>query len=94
VILEAWDAGAIPVACSTSAGAAEIISAADGGLLYAEQSADSLSNAILEALRLPSEKAVELIDNGRSWTSRHCDPTDYGAVMAKILSTAAKRHRS
>lgn len=94
VILEAWDAGAIPVACRTSAGAAEIISAGDGGLLYAEQSVESLSNAILEALRLPRERAVELIGNGRSWMSRHCDPATYGATIAKIFGEAAKLHRS
>ena len=93
VIFEAWDAGAIPVAYRNSAGAAEIISAANGGLLYAEQSVDSLSSAIMEALRLPREKAAELVGNGRSWLSRHCDPTAYGAAMAKILGEATKRHR-
>lgn len=94
VILEAWDAGAIPVASHSSAGAAEIISAADGGVLYSTQSAESLANAILHALRLPRERATELIGNGRSWMSRHCDPAAYGAVIAGIFGEAAKRHRS
>jgi L-malate glycosyltransferase len=94
IILEAWDAGAIPVAGRTSGGAAEIISAANGGLLYAEQTVDSLSHTILEALQVPREKAAEWIGNGRSWISRHCDPVAYGAAMAKILDEAAKLHRS
>jgi glycosyltransferase involved in cell wall biosynthesis len=89
VIFEAWDAGAVPVACEKSGGAAEIIAAADGGILYAEQTPECLAQAILAAVRLPQEAVSRLIRNGRQWMSKHCDPTRHGATLAKILSDAA-----
>jgi glycosyltransferase involved in cell wall biosynthesis len=88
VIFEAWDAGAVPVACITSAGAAEVIAAADGGILYAEQAPESLARALQAALRLPQEEVARLIGNGRSWMSKHCDPRSYNKALAKILCDA------
>ncbi len=91
VIFEAWDAGAVPVACEKSGGAAEIIAAADGGILYAEQTPESLAKALLAATRLPHAEAARLVGNGRSWMSKHCDPVAYGAAMSKVLRDAAQR---
>jgi glycosyltransferase involved in cell wall biosynthesis len=92
VILEAWDAGAVPVACETSGGAAEIIAAANGGILYAEQTPEALAKALLEAIQLPHEEVTRLIENGRLWMHRHCDPTAYGEAVARILQDAIDRH--
>lgn len=94
VIFEAWDAGAVPVACITSAGAAEVIAAADGGILYAEQTPQSLARALQAALRLPQEEVARLIGNGRSWMSKHCDPRPYNEALAKILCDAAASQRN
>ena len=88
VIFEAWDAGAVPVACITSAGAAEAIGAADGGILYAEQTPESLARALQAAMRLPQEEVARLIRNGRSWTSKNCDPKHYSEALAKVLRRA------
>ena len=59
---EAWDAGVVPLACEASAGAAEVIGAADGGILYAEQSPELLAQALQVALRLPREETIRLVN--------------------------------
>jgi glycosyltransferase involved in cell wall biosynthesis len=89
VIFEAWDAGAVPVACATSGGTAEIITAADGGILYAEETAESLATALQAALHLPAPETKKLIDNGRSWMAVHCDPAVHAATIGKILREAS-----
>jgi glycosyltransferase involved in cell wall biosynthesis len=89
VIFEAWDAGAVPVVWKESAGAAEIIAAAEGGILYAEQTPESLAQALCVALRLPQEEVVRLVENGRSWMRKQCDPVRYGRAIVDILRTAA-----
>jgi glycosyltransferase involved in cell wall biosynthesis len=90
VILEAWDAGAIPVACALSGGAAEVIGASEGGILYSEQTPESLASALRTALRLPGEEAAALIRNGRSWMEKHCHPRCYGEAFANLLVLACE----
>lgn len=89
VILEAWDAGVVPVAFSGSGGAAEIVAAANGGILYDEQKPSSLAMALREALELDRERRDQLINNGRNWILRNCDPKIYGRTISTILSNAA-----
>lgn len=88
VILEAWDAGAVPVACAASGGAAEIIAAAGGGVLYGEQSPQALANALRKLLSLRNAEAAALVRNGRSWMKTHCDPRRYGEAFAELLVQA------
>lgn len=92
VILEAWDAGAVPVACKQSGGAAEIIAAADGGILYDEQSPQSLREALLAALQLAPDKAGKIVANGRSWMAQHCDPATYAVAISAIFREAVATH--
>jgi glycosyltransferase involved in cell wall biosynthesis len=89
VIFEAWDAGAVPVAYAGSGGAAEIITAAKGGILYDEQTAQSLASAIDDAFRLDAEQAAGLIANGRAWMAANCDARSYGVAVTRILTAAA-----
>lgn len=86
VIFEAWDAGAVPVAFAGGGGAAEIIAAASGGILYDEQTPESLSGAVETALDLPPEQAARLIQNGRDWMATHCDPVKYGRAVSSIFT--------
>jgi glycosyltransferase involved in cell wall biosynthesis len=90
VIFEAWDAGAVPVACSSSGGAAEVIAAARGGILYAEQRPAVLAEALQVAFRLAEDDVAKLIDNGRAWVSDNCHPKRYGTVLAGLLKQACK----
>jgi glycosyltransferase involved in cell wall biosynthesis len=86
VILEAWDAGVVPVVFAGSGGAAEIVAAADGGILYDEQKPSSLARALRQALELDPESRERFVNNGRSWTRRNCDPGAYGRLVSGILS--------
>jgi glycosyltransferase involved in cell wall biosynthesis len=88
VIFEAWDAGAVPVVFSGSGGAAEIVAAAQGGMIYEEQTAESLASAIRAALDLDHEQAARLVKNGRSWMDKNCNPKTYGEALSTILLNA------
>jgi glycosyltransferase involved in cell wall biosynthesis len=88
IILEAWDAGAVPVVFAGSGGAAEIVVAAQGGILYDEQKPESLARALQDALRLDHEQRTRLVNNGRSWMAKNCNPEIYGEAVSGILSGA------
>jgi glycosyltransferase involved in cell wall biosynthesis len=87
VIFEAWDAGAIPVVFSGSGGAAEIVAAAKGGILYEEQTPESLARVLRDALELDQEQRAVLIGNGRSWMAENCNPEMYGEMLSEILGS-------
>jgi glycosyltransferase involved in cell wall biosynthesis len=88
VVLEAWDAGAVPVVFSGSGGAAEIVAAANGGILYDEQRPESLAAALHDAMSLDQSRVEELVDNGRSWMARNCNLRKAGDAVSKVLSEA------
>jgi glycosyltransferase involved in cell wall biosynthesis len=88
VIFEAWDAGAMPVACAMSGGAAEVVAAADGGLLYQEHKPAALAEALHAAFCLPEGQAARRIISGRAWVSNNCDPKRYGEVFSTLLKQA------
>jgi glycosyltransferase involved in cell wall biosynthesis len=89
VIFEAWDAGVVPVVFARSGGAAEIVAAAQGGLLYQEQKPESLATALQDALRLDHEQRMRLVNNGRSWMAKNCNPESYGDTLRTLLTTAS-----
>ena len=90
VILEAWAAGALPVAGRSSGGAAEIIEKSEGGLFYDAPSADALASALRRAWELGGELRIERSARGRRWAMQHCDPhdraADFLAVVSEILA--------
>ena len=89
VIFEAWNAGAVPVVFTGSGGAAEIVKAADAGVVYERQDADCLTDALEQALCLAPAERARLIENGRAWMARNCDAKRYGTVISAILDRAA-----
>jgi glycosyltransferase involved in cell wall biosynthesis len=92
VILEAWDAGAIPVVFAGSGGGADVVTAADGGILYHEQTASALARALAIALDLPAHERCRRIENGRSWLRSHCDPQRYGERINAVLNPMITTH--
>lgn len=88
VILEAWDAGAVPVVFAGAGGAAEIVKAAQGGILYSEQSPLALGEALKAALALSDEEAHEFVSNGRAWMRDNCILEAYGQRIFQIFSEA------
>ena len=90
VIFEAWDAGAIPVVFAGSGGAAEVVAAADAGVIYPEQTAASLGQAIAAALALEPAQRVRLLANGRSWLGANCSPQHYGQAITAVFAAACQ----
>ena len=90
VVLEAWAAGAVPIVFSGSGGAAEIVAAADGGIMYDVQEPRALMRALERALALDHDERTRLLNNGRSWIHEHCDPQSYGQAILKVLSGACR----
>jgi glycosyltransferase involved in cell wall biosynthesis len=91
VIFEAWDSGAVPVVFAGSGGAAELVSNAEGGILYSEQTPQSLATALQRALRLDDSERARLVTNGRSWMARNCEPRRYGRAISAIFAISRKR---
>ena len=90
VIFEAWDAGTIPVAWAGSGGPAEVIQASEGGLLYAEQTAGSLAQALRRALDLSPSAREQMVERGRQWLMSNCDPKAYSQRMLTFWQDVAK----
>ncbi|MGA7713408.1 MAG: glycosyltransferase [Rhizomicrobium sp.] len=88
VIFEAWDAGCVPVVFGDGGGPAEIVRASGGGLIYADQTPDSLAAALQRALALDDAEKADLVAAGREWMAKNCHPSDYGIAMSAVLESA------
>jgi len=91
VILEAWDAGSVPVVFAGSGGAAEVVRAADGGVLYEEQTPGCLADALRTTLALSPGEKERLVANGRAWMDKTCAPAAYGQAVMAVFARAAAR---
>lgn len=90
VIFEAWDTGCVPVAFAGSGGAAEVLLASQGGILYPRQTAEDLAQAIERALTLSTAERSEFIQRGRRWMSERCAPTRYAEGMRDVFLAVAR----
>ena len=91
VIFEAWNAGAVPVVYAGAGGSVEIVSAADGGIVYEEQTPECLARALAAAVGLGDCEAQRLVDNGRAWMVDHCHPEACGRAFSAVLAGTRKR---
>lgn len=90
VILEGWDAGAVPVVFAGAGGSAELVSASGGGIVYADQTVEGLARALAQALALKRSESERLVERGRAWVREHCDPVHYANTMATIWRGACR----
>lgn len=90
VVFEAWDTGCVPVAFAGSGGAAEVLTASQGGILYPRQTAEDLGQAIERAANLSAAERSEFIRRGKQWMSEHCAPARYAAAMRKVFLAVAR----
>lgn len=88
VIFEAWDAGVIPVAWAGSGGAAEVINASNGGMLYPFQSGESLAQVLKQVFQMNPDQKRKLVQNGREWLMQNCSPKPYVDQMLSIWRSA------
>ncbi|MBU6297930.1 MAG: glycosyltransferase family 4 protein [Alphaproteobacteria bacterium] len=91
VVLEAWDAGCVPVVYRGSGGAAEIVTASGGGIVYDDQTAESLADAIARALRLSDGQSLQLVENGRHWMTDYCNQEQFGRTIGCVFESAVRR---
>ena len=90
VVLEAWDSSTLPIVYRHSGGAAEIVAASEGGILYDEQTPNSLARAIVDCLALPEDARLEMISKGRRWLRHNCEPVSYASKVQEILNKAVR----
>lgn len=90
VLFEAWDAGIMPIAWMGSGGAAEVIQASQGGLLYEQQDGQSLANALKLANAMSPEAKASMVEHGREWVRHHCNPINFSQRMFELWENAVK----
>lgn len=90
VIAEAWVAGLIPVAWRGAGGAAELIVASGGGILFDESTGESLSKALQQALALDLEERDQMVTAGQKWLRESCDPATQASLLADVWSKAVE----
>lgn len=92
VLLEAWDAGTVPIVWARSGGAAEVIEKSGGGLRYADQTGESLALTLREAAALTASERSALVESGRRWTGTACDPSHHADRLLTVWHAAADRN--
>lgn len=90
VVFEAWDAHCVPIVGAFSGGAAEVVNASRGGLLYDRQDPISLAYTLKKFLELPSAERSELVERGRKWVRQHCNPDKYSIEVLRVLDGKGK----
>jgi glycosyltransferase involved in cell wall biosynthesis len=93
VVLEAWDAGCLPVVYAGSGGAAEVVGASGGGLIYESQTPDCLAAALSRALSTPAAERARMVSKGRTWARANCDAEAYGRALAAIFAGGREADR-
>jgi glycosyltransferase involved in cell wall biosynthesis len=91
VVFEAWDAGTVPIAWRGSGGPSETIASAAAGILYSEQTAEALADAMQQAATLSSADREALIGNGLAWLRENCTPERHAEAMLRIWHSAMAR---
>lgn len=91
VLFEAWECGCIPIAFRGSGGAAEILQASGGGLLYESQDPRALGDCIKRALALDARERGKFVERGCAWLAQNCSPNAYAGEMEAIFCTTGAK---
>lgn len=85
VIMEAWEAGLVPIAYAGSGGAAEMVRKSGGGILFKSWDAASLSEALSRALSMTEDERRHFVEEGRSWMAQSLTLQGYRTTLTNIL---------
>lgn len=85
VVMEAWEAGVVPIAYEGSGGAAEIIKKSGGGLLFSHWTSESLRQTLATALALTEMDRLRLSDAGRVWMEENLSLPLYTSTLRGVL---------
>ena len=91
VVMEAWDAHAVPIASFDSGGPAELIGRSGGGLLYRGRSAGTIADALKTAANLSPEAHAQLVTRGRTWMHEHLSIEKYSGSLGGVLFSKPSR---
>lgn len=91
VLFEAWDAGAMPICCAQSGGAAEVVSASGGGLIYEVNTPEAIGEVMADALRLSEDERLDKVAKGREWARLNLSVAAYRAKLEGVLFPRAHR---
>ena len=85
VVFEAWDAGALPICSRDSGGAAEIVTASGGGLLYDGHAPESIAGTLRAAAMLAEPERRALVEKGQAWVRVHLSLAEYRKALEGVL---------
>lgn len=85
VVMEAWEAGIVPIVYARSGGAAEMVAKAQGGLVFDEWSAESLAKVLNRAIIMPMDERRYLAAAGRDWMVRELGLQSYRNALLGVL---------
>jgi glycosyltransferase involved in cell wall biosynthesis len=85
VVIEAWEAGVVPIVYAESGGAAEIVRASGGGLIFSPWEPEALAKTLAVALALTDEASGEIAAKGRHWAEETLSLERYMANLAGVL---------
>lgn len=87
-ILEAWNAGILPIVYSGSGGSAEIVTRSGGGITYDEQTPEALAAAMMVSVQLGNNEYAKMVDRGREWTRQNCSAETYTNSLLSVFEEA------
>ena len=85
VVMEAWEAGVVPIVYAGSGGAAEIVRKSGGGLLYDHWTPASLATALQSALEMSGAARNAMAKAGLEWGKAHLGIETYKARLRSAL---------
>ncbi len=85
VVAEAWASGSLPIVSSESGGAAELVRASGGGLLFEGHSPEQIAGTLAEAALLSETDRGALICAGRKWARAHLSMEEYRRALRGVL---------
>ena len=85
VVMEAWEAGVVPIVYAGSGGAAEMLTKSQGGLVYDDWTGASLAKTLALAMALPKDERHRLASAGRAWGERDLSLQGYQVALRSVL---------
>uniref|UniRef100_UPI00353193D4 glycosyltransferase family 4 protein n=1 Tax=Pararhizobium sp. IMCC3301 TaxID=3067904 RepID=UPI00353193D4 len=85
VVMEAWEAGLVPIVYGASGGAVEIVRKSGGGLIFDDWSAEGLARTLYAALKMSDDDRRAMSAAGRTWTERRLGLNEYRAALSGVL---------
>lgn len=85
VVMEAWEAGLVPIVYAGSGGAAELVRKSGSGLLFDEWTSESLAAALQKALSMPEERRRVMAEVGLRWGMEHLSLARYEDIVKPAI---------